>query len=63
MSVKIEQAIRSRKCRICNNEIEAGEYHLRFTGGRKMPSSDNICWYCLSEKLTEIKELNKEKEE
>lgn len=61
MSVRIEQAIAARQCRECRNEIEIGEAHLRFYG--EGLCIDDICWYCLSEKLTEIKELNKERVE
>lgn len=60
MSVKIDVSTRGRTCRYCREQIPAGEYHLRFSGGRQYPDVDNICAKCLADYEEQIRLKNLE---
>lgn len=53
---RVEEAIQTRHCHICGDEIQSGEHHGVFCSNSFY--SKNICKKCMKEKLEEIRELD-----
>lgn len=54
--LRVEDAVRGRKCHCCGNKIEAGQSHLTYNSNSWY--SQNACADCVKKLLKEIERAN-----